>query len=74
MPVNEKPTARGNVVLRIEPADAEHRERLVASVLTNGQAAGAHANGVTLYQSHFVDCPNANGHRRNNKTRRWRRT
>lgn len=72
MPVDARPTQlHGNVVLAIEEGQA----RLVAGVLTEGQAAGARANGVRLYRSHFATCPHASGHRRSrNKTRRWRRT
>lgn len=73
MPVDEKPVDDGNVTIYIE--DVPQRPRLIAGVLTRGQAAGARAQDQMLYRSHFVSCPNASGHRRSrNKTRRWRRT
>lgn len=73
MPVDEKPTADGNVLLHI--TDDSPTPKLIAGVLNRGQAAGARDRGERLYRSHFASCPNASGHRRSrSKTRRWRRT
>lgn len=73
MPVDEKPVDAGNVLLHI--TDDSPQPKLIAGVLTRGQAAGARDRQERLYRSHFVSCPNASGHRRSrNKTRRWRRT
>lgn len=72
MPVDEQPTADGNVLLHI--TDDSPKPKLIAGVLTRLQAEGAR-DSERLYRSHFASCPNANGHRRSrNKTRRWRRT
>lgn len=50
MPVNVQPDKhRGNMTANGD----------VVVVLTLGQAAGARANGVELYTSHFIDCPHA---------------
>lgn len=72
MPLDEKPSATGNVVVHISE---EQPPRLMAGVLTRGQVDGARLDGKTLYRSHFVSCPDAARHRRSpNKTRRWRRS
>lgn len=71
MPVDEQPVINGNVLLHI--TDDSPKPKLIAGVLSRGQAAGARERGERLYRSHFVSCPNASGHRRSrNKTRRWR--
>lgn len=74
MPVDEKPNQlHGNVLL--EFTDDSPAPKLLAGVLTRGQAAGARAEQKRLYRSHFASCPDADRHRRSrNKTRRWRRT
>lgn len=72
MPLDEKPTASGNVVVHISE---EKQPRLMAGVLTRGQVDGARLDGQKLYRSHFVSCPDSARHRRSpSKTRRWRRT
>lgn len=60
MPVNAAPSPQsGNVTLSRE------RGRLVATVLGKQQAARMRATrALPLHLAHFVDCPNANQHRR----------
>jgi hypothetical protein len=73
MPVDEQPSNSGNVLLHL--SDDTPRPKLLAGVLTRGQAAGARDRQERLYRSHFASCPNASGHRRSrSKTRRWRKT
>jgi hypothetical protein len=73
MPVDEQPVPDGNVLLHI--TDDSPKPKLIAGVLTRGQAGGARDRQERLYRSHFSSCPNASGHRRSrSKTRRWRRT
>lgn len=75
LPLDEKPTARGNVVIQIQPPAPGKPLRLTAGVLGRVQADGARANGVHLYLSHFATCPDSSRHRRSrSKTRRWRRS
>ena len=61
MPVNAKPSPiAGNVAI-----DRNGSGRIVATVLAKQRAARLRAtNAVPLYLSHFVDCPQANQHRR----------
>lgn len=66
MPVNAKTSDNGNVLLRIEPG-GRMPDRLVAGVLNRGQAAGAKERGERLHTSHFVDCKNADAHRRSRR-------
>lgn len=61
MPVNPKPSDVGNVTLAV------HRDRLVGGVLSHSKAVAARAHGVPLHTSHFVDCPDADNHRRRNR-------
>lgn len=58
MPVDRKPSDKGNVLLAVDA------DRLVAGVLGRNQAAGVRDRGDALYLSHFVTCPNASKHRR----------
>lgn len=57
-PINPQPSDVGNVMLTVVGG------QLLAGVLGTNQAAGARDAGHRLYRSHFVDCPNANEHRR----------
>lgn len=61
--VNIKPTPLGNVVLGM------HGGKLRASVLGRNQAVGAREHGKELYAFHFVDCPDADQHRRKGRHR-----
>jgi len=58
MPVDERATGNGNVLLMVQGG------HLAAGVLTHAEAARRRAGGMALYISHFATCPNAGRHRR----------
>jgi hypothetical protein len=63
MPLDQQPSAQGNIELRLE------RARWRANVLSPAELELLKGQGLELRTSHFVTCPNAAEHRRRRPAR-----
>ena len=58
-PLDIEPSPESNLLISRDDAGGYHY-----SVLTGSELEKARADGVSLYLSHFVTCPNAKAHRK----------